>query len=174
MSISPVSGLQAASIIVDPVAGKGNYTTIQAAINAASSGQTILIKPGTYTEALTLKAGVNLTAFPCDSVYALAAFPHNVVIIGKMTATYTGTVSISCLGLQTNGDYLIESTGSNAANLFVKDCDLNCINFSGIHNTNNSFGSIFSDCTADLGTTGISCFVYTGGTIYFYIMCFNK
>ncbi len=167
MTISPVSGLQAATIIVDPTAGKGNYTTIQAAITAASSGTTILIKPGTYTENLTLKAGVNLTAFPCDSVYAFAGFTHNVNIIGKMTATYTGYVSLSCLGLQTNSDYIIESTGSNSAVLFVEDCDFNCTNFSALHNTNNNFGSQFTDCTWDLGTTGIACFVYTGGTIYF-------
>lgn len=40
--------------IVD-AAGFGDFTTIGAAITAASSGQTIFIRPGTYTENPTLK-----------------------------------------------------------------------------------------------------------------------
>jgi len=51
-----------AKLIVDATAGSGNYTTIAAALAAASSGQTIFIRPGTYTENLTLVAGVNLTS----------------------------------------------------------------------------------------------------------------
>ncbi|MBV9791474.1 MAG: hypothetical protein JOZ51_24975, partial [Chloroflexi bacterium] len=49
-SATPVS---AATIVVNP-GGGGNYTTIQAAINNASPGDTIAIKTGTYTENLNL------------------------------------------------------------------------------------------------------------------------
>ena len=53
-----------ANFIVAPTIQEGaNYTSIAAAIADASSGDTIFIKPGTYTEDLTLKAGVYLTAF---------------------------------------------------------------------------------------------------------------
>jgi len=38
----------------------GTYSTIQAAINAASSGDTVLVSAGTYVEALTLADGVTL------------------------------------------------------------------------------------------------------------------
>ncbi|HEY0605705.1 MAG TPA: hypothetical protein VGD58_22470, partial [Herpetosiphonaceae bacterium] len=47
---APVS---AATIVVNP-GGGGNFTTIQAAINNASPGDTIAIKTGTYTENLNL------------------------------------------------------------------------------------------------------------------------
>jgi hypothetical protein len=43
----------AATIIVNP-GGGGNFTTIQAAINNASPGDTIAIKAGTYTENLNV------------------------------------------------------------------------------------------------------------------------
>jgi hypothetical protein len=38
----------------------GDYTSIRAAINAASAGDTIYITPGVYAEQITLKDGVNL------------------------------------------------------------------------------------------------------------------
>ncbi len=56
MSAAPA---QAATLCVDP-GGGGCYTTIQAAINAASSGDTILVSPGSYTENLNVGAGVTL------------------------------------------------------------------------------------------------------------------
>jgi len=49
------------NIIVDSTAGKGDYTTIQAAINAASSGDVIYVREGTYIEDITLKAGITIT-----------------------------------------------------------------------------------------------------------------
>jgi len=47
--------------------GHGDFSSIQAAISAASSGMTVFVMPGTYTENPTLKAGVNLSAFNTDS-----------------------------------------------------------------------------------------------------------
>jgi pectin methylesterase-like acyl-CoA thioesterase len=51
-----------AKFIVSSSAANGTHTTIAAALTSASTGDTIFIRPGTYTENLTLKAGVNLTA----------------------------------------------------------------------------------------------------------------
>ena len=52
------------NFIVAPTIAEGaGYTTIAAALTAASSGNTIFIKPGTYTENLTLKAGVKSKSF---------------------------------------------------------------------------------------------------------------
>lgn len=42
---------------------RGTFSTIQSAIDAAPAGATVFIKDGTYTESLTLKAGVNLCCY---------------------------------------------------------------------------------------------------------------
>ena len=55
--VVPVSPVYAATLIVPD-----NYSTIQAAINAASPGDTISVRPGTYAENLTLSKSVILTA----------------------------------------------------------------------------------------------------------------
>ncbi|HMD81622.1 MAG TPA: hypothetical protein VKE92_09970, partial [Anaerolineales bacterium] len=55
--MTPVSRVYAATLIVPD-----NYSTIQAAINAASAGDTILVRSGTYNENLTLNKYVILTA----------------------------------------------------------------------------------------------------------------
>jgi predicted outer membrane repeat protein len=43
----------AATLVVDP-AGSTGFTTVQAAINASANGDTILVRPGTYPEALAV------------------------------------------------------------------------------------------------------------------------
>ena len=138
--------------MVDPVAGSGTNTTIQAAINAASAGDTVFIRGGTYTEDLTLKAGVNITAFRASSLSGA------VTIIGNATYTGTGTASICSVKLQTNANFLVTVSGSNASVLNLINVTLNCTNNSGISFTNSNAASAinhyFSD--GDLGTTGIS------------------
>jgi len=152
-----------AQLIVAPTLAQGaNYTTVQSAITAASSGQTIFIRPGTYTENLTLKAGVNLAAFECD------AFNPNVTIVGTCTFTGTGTVSIWGIRLQTNSSFLLAVTGSAASVVWLRSCYLNCTNNTGIsHSSSNSASQIRVDnCFGDIGTTGISLFASTSsGTI---------
>jgi hypothetical protein len=59
------------------------YGTIQGAITAAASGQTVVIPPGTYTENLTLKTGVNV----------LELVPGSVTLAGSID---TGTVAMAC------------------------------------------------------------------------------
>src|SRR5688500_20004135 len=57
LGVIPVSPAHASTLIVPD-----NYGTIQAAINAASAGDTIVVRPGTYNENLTLNKSVILTA----------------------------------------------------------------------------------------------------------------
>jgi len=137
-----------------------NYTTIAtayAAAVAAGAPQTVFIQPGTYTENLTLVAGINLCAFPCDS------FTFNVTIIGKITATYTGTCSISGIRLQTNGDYCVESTGANVLTLFLIGCYINATNANAIHCTNANAGIELFGCRGACSTNTF--FIYTAGAL---------
>lgn len=142
--------------IVDST-GHGDFTTIAAALSAASSGQTIFIRPGTYTENPTLKAGVNLAAYDCD------ALTPNVIINGKCTFTTAGTVTISGIQLKTNSDFCLAVTGSAASVLYLKNCFIYALNNTAItYTTSNSSASIvLYNCKGDIGTTGITFIVST-------------
>ena len=143
-----------AKFIVAPSAANGTHTTIAGALTSASSGDTIFIRPGTYTENPTLKAGVNLTAYNCDSL------TPNVVINGKCTLTGAGSVSCSGISFQTNSDYFLAVTGSAASIVNLFNCNLNCLNNTGIDFTSSSSSAAVSlyYCTGNIGTTGIGLF----------------
>ncbi|WP_103339126.1 pectinesterase family protein [Amycolatopsis sp. CA-126428] len=53
---APTSAAAAANVVVAKD-GSGNYTTVQAGINAVSAGGTISVKPGTYREVITVPSG---------------------------------------------------------------------------------------------------------------------
>lgn len=153
--------------IVSATSSDGTHTTIAAALTSASSGDTIFIRPGTYTENLTLKAGVNLSAYACDSL------TPNVIISGTCTLTTAGTVSISGICLQTNSAAAIAVTGSAASIIQIKDCNLNFTNNTGITFSSSSASSairIFNSI-GDLGTTGIALFTHTSNGILKFRDC---
>lgn len=103
------------SFVVDPsstVGLRGTFTTIQAAITAASAGQNIFIRPGTYTENLTLKSGVNLIGM-CNSFRGDAP----VKISGKATLT-SGHMEIDNILFATNSDYLFDISGSSTISVY--------------------------------------------------------
>lgn len=128
--------------------GLGDFTTISSAISAATSGTNIFIRPGTYTENLTLVAGVNLIAFSSS----------NAIIIGKCSMSVIGSVLISGLTLETNNDYALEVSASVASKVTVENCFFNCTNHTGINYSSSSSSSslTINSSTADLGTTGIA------------------
>jgi len=137
--------------------GKANYLTIATALTDASSGDTIFILPGTYTENLTLKAGVNLTAFECDNSLNATG---KVIISGTSTLTTAGTVTISGIQLQTNLAALLAVTGIVASVVNLNNCYLNCTNATGITYSSSSAtsGININNCKGNLATTGIGIF----------------
>lgn len=153
--------------VVSTVSGEGTSTTIAAALTAASSGDTIFIMPGTYTENLTLKAGVNLTAYGSDSSLNGTGV---VIINGTCTLTTAGTVTISGIQLQTNSAALLIVSGSAASVVNLVDCYLNCSNNTGITYSSSSGSSAINiyRCSGNLGTTGIAYYTMTStGLLYF-------
>lgn len=136
--------------------GNGDFTTIQAAITAAVSPQTIFIRPGTYTENPTMKAGVNLTAFTCD------APTPNVTIVGELTASYSGTAAISGIQLKTNSAPCLHITGSTSPILYVRDCFIIAANNTAVSHDSTGSGYLeFYNCEFNSSTTGVSPFAIT-------------
>jgi len=163
--LANINPMSSARWIVDPLGFNGTHTTIASAITSSTSGDTILLLPGVYTENLTLKAGVNLAAFSGDDD------TPNVTITGKATLTTAGTVCISNIRLQTNSDFFLVVSGSSASVINLENCYLNCSNNTGIsHTSSNSSSSIsMKYCFGDLGTTGITFFVSTSaGNVYLF------
>lgn len=153
-------------LVVDPSTtpgSRGTFSTIASAITAASSGQDIFIRSGTYTENLTLKAGVNLIAFMGD------ADTPNVTILGKCTATFAGTCTLSNIRLKTNSDFCLSVTGSSATIVNLRDCYIDANNNTSIQFSSSSaaFINLF-DCRGNIDTTGIAYFTHTSsGAIAF-------
>lgn len=137
--------------IVDAT-GHGDFTTIQAAINAAAtaglSTVTIYVKGGTYTENLSLVAGYNIVGD--DST--------NTIILGKASFSGAGGVLFSGVCLQTNSDYCISVTGASASTVTFVNCKLIASNHTAIQFTSSNSSSVIALewCELDIQTTGIT------------------
>lgn len=154
--------------IVSATEGQGTHTTITSALASASAGDTIFIRTGTYVENITLKAGVNLTGF--DSDIYLQATTGLVTIDGLMTATYTGTVSISSIRIINNGNVLkaLTFSGSQATVLNFFNCRLiaNAKSFCDITNSNAASSVNFYSCILqNTGSSGNNIYTKSGASI---------
>ncbi len=134
-----------AKFIVSSSAANGTHTTIASALTDAVSGETIFIRAGTYTENLTLKAGVNLTSFDCEAgvvgVNSTTTGGGNVTIVGTCTFTGTGIVNIAGITLKTNGSFFLAVTGTNASVVNLTNCFLNVVDSTGISYTSSNASS---------------------------------
>jgi len=162
--------------IVSPTASNGTHTTIGSAITSASSGDTIFIRPGTYTENITLKAGVNLSAYVCDSFSGQFNFSGQVTISGKCSFSSAGTVSISGIALQTNGDYALEVSGSAASviqltHCLVRNTDNTAINYTSSSATS---GITLNDCQTAVGATNTLYTSTSPGNITFFFCALSN
>ncbi|HLH92421.1 MAG TPA: hypothetical protein VKX28_28665 [Xanthobacteraceae bacterium] len=99
------------------VSPDSQYTTIQAAIDAASAGDTVLVAPGTYDENVTLKDGVSLVGMS----------ESGVVIDGSMTAPTT----MSLMGIS---NLTVENGTPTSMLLDLRPTtDITDVEFSNVH-----------------------------------------
>lgn len=146
-----------AAFIVDPTADNGTHQTISAAVSAASSGDYIFIRPGTYTEDITLTDGINIVGWSIG-------FNNQPKIVGKVTIS-SGIANVCGLEIDTDGDYAVECTSSGSLN--VSFCRLNGVD-NDVIGFASSNGMRVIDSTINLGTTGIKAFAASGaGTLSF-------
>jgi hypothetical protein len=169
-STGPTTDLHVAKLIVNPsgTAAGGNFTTITSALASAVSGDTIFITPGTYTENLTLKAGVNLTAFEGDGIISSmgTSVAANVIILGTVTASFTGTATISGIQLRTNAAAAFVTSGSNVGSTIFNNCSLFANNATGMTINNVNHGVTFYSCQFTSSSTNLL-FAVTTGTLFF-------
>lgn len=154
--------------VVDPsstVGLRGTYTTIQSAINAASSGDMIYVRPGTYVENLTLIAGITIASIPGDG------YDNLVQIEGSITGTYSGISTISGCKLVPTTAGGITLSGGGGTQLYVKGCVLFSFGSSGTNyvftSTNAACTASFYDCLFDTNAFGSYFNVSAGGVNIF-------
>jgi len=164
VQILPSNTFTTAKWIVSASASDGTHTTIATALTSASSGDTIFIRTGTYTENITLKAGVNLTAFGSDGITSFdSAFSTpNVIILGTVTASYNGSCCISGIQLQTNSAAALATSGSNTSNLILNNCSVYANNATGMTFNSANFNVEFYSCTFYSTSTNLLFAVTTG------------
>lgn len=136
--------------IVNPTANLGTHTTIASALTSSAAGDTIFIMPGTYSENLTFKNNVNLTAFDCD------AYKPNVTIQGSGTFSGNGAVAMSGIQFLTNSATCITVSGSTTGKLNFINCFFSCLNSVGITISSTSTNCIVNieNCSGSIGSTG--------------------
>lgn len=125
------------------------YKTVQACIDASSSGDTCFIWPGSYTENLTFKAGVNLST----------TGKFSVTLTGNHTATFAGTVVIENIILTSaTGITLSASASGNSMNLQFIGSDINSGTGDAIYwaNTNTASKLSITDGNVNVATSGVS------------------
>lgn len=166
-----VPDLHTAKWIVNDVPNSGgNQTTIAAAITAASSGETIVVMPGStgvYTENITLKAGVNLVGYNGDSS------TPTVTINGTVTANTAGRFSLSNLRLQTNGASALVVSGTAALTLNANQCWFNVTDATGItfSNSNGSSFVFLNYCMGNCTTNSVKFFDQSGPGLLSFDYC---
>ncbi len=158
-----------AKLVVSKVAGEGTHTTFANAVAVASSGDTIMVMPGIYTENFTLPSGVNLQGFNTTD-FNTVQFGVGAIIHGTLTGASGSSVgsNISGIGFTTNS---INSIAGSNIILTFNDCcfystsaiPINTSNESNIKFFNCNFvdentGQIFS--CSDTQTTLQNCNLY--------------
>ncbi len=143
------------------------HTTIAGALSTAVSGESIFVKPGQYTEDLTLKAGVNIVG---DIAGFTEDFPE---IVGKLTATDTGTHNIIGFKLTPNSDFGLVVSGSNSTIVFLHTSRLRIDTNTYLNFTNSNVNSVvyFDNCLGRTVNAGNTLFVSTSVGVIFINYC---
>lgn len=122
----------------DGIGMGATHTTIPAAIASASSGDTIVVKPGVYTENFTMKPNVPIIAWSKNA--------GQTRIIGKITINSAGSYQIDGFDLRTNGDTCIDISNGTLylynSICFAVDANFMALSGSGKVNAFRCTGSI--------------------------------
>ena len=109
---APTRQAQAATITVCNTGGPCNYTTIQAAINAAASGDVITVAAGTYTEQLLIQKDLTLIGAGIGQTIVKAPTTGRVTAPGYTSQVWTAD--------NWNTDYLLAAYPTDSTPISVK------------------------------------------------------
>lgn len=112
----------AATLCVNPSGHMGCYTTISAAVAAASAGDTIWVQAGTYHEAVTITQPLSLMAAPgAHPVIDATNLPHGIWVNGMSAAPAAGVSNVVISGLKVHYADFEGILLTNATNVAVVD-----------------------------------------------------
>lgn len=152
--------------IVSPDATQGTHTTVQAAINSASAGDTIFVREGTYTENLTLKAGINIAGFRGTGISG------DTTISGNATMTVTGTATIANIRLATNGAAVLTNSGANVCIVNLLNVDIQASNTAIVFSNSNAGSQVnLRTCTLSINAAATAIYSMTATGILTLSYC---
>lgn len=159
------------TIYVDDVPGSGpnnppeDYTSIQAAINAATPGETIYVYSGTYHEHLTINKSLILHGESKDNTIIDGSGSGIVVYV---TAP---NVEINGFTVQKGGSYGIYLHGSSYST--VANCNLYSNGIDGIYSDGWPTNILIENCNASLNGRGGIC-LKQGGSNHIIRNCYTS
>lgn len=109
--------------------GEGGYSSIQSAIDAASIGETVLVMPGTYTENIVLKAGVDLVSIGLTTINGTVQLGLPNPYISDITGTKTAYKDKSATNF--NNYLAYNNLNSGNVNLSIKKITGNILVYGG-------------------------------------------
>lgn len=159
------TAVSANNLKVDPSAN-GNYTSIQAAINAANPEDTIFVSPGNYTENLKIDKQVR--------VWSDSRKPENTIIMAADPAKSTVEISgnrVSFSGFDIKGSEKAQISLTDARNCYINNNWVQRSEFGII--LNNSDSNTISDNNVTLNQKGIRLENSSSNTIIDNIIAYN-
>lgn len=145
----------------------GNKNSIQSAINSASSGDIIFVYPDTYTEDLTLKAGVNITSFGVGQFVL-------VNVVGNHTFSQTGEVGLFGIRFEATSGSIFTLSGANNSRMRIYDCKIIPSNGAvGFNYTNSSAfaRAVLDKCFFDTSDATTKLFTHSGTKNLIFLNC---
>ncbi len=129
------------TIIVDDK-GNGDYTTIQAALDACHNGDTIEVYSGHYPEYINRSDRSDLRIIGYNTVYKKGTYEHPPIIDGRQITTVV--TFVNCQLIMDGFIIMNSSRSGNYVGIYLKDCISCTIRNNTIYD--NEYGIVLDSC----------------------------